>query len=69
MRYLMDGMDAMDDMDGMDRATARVAPTASGKLPRGQSVPAHNAQFTMHSAQFFPRGMSAPTRVPRGGER
>ena len=32
VRYLMDDMDGMDDMD---RATARVTPTASVKIPEG----------------------------------
>jgi len=56
VRYLMDGMDDMDGMDGMDgmgRATARVAPIASGGMARTPCA-------------TFPRGGGAPALVPLG---
>jgi len=46
-------MDGMDDMDDMDRATARVAPTASGKLPRAQSAPALVPRLELPVRFFF----------------
>ena len=70
MRYLMDGMDDMDGMDGMDGATARVAPTASGKLPRGRSAPALMPLLygiARTPCATFPRGRSAPALMPRVG--